>query len=100
MRVQVSKLVGANLLRVMGEVEGVRDAERGTRHEPFNSTPMGVNPISPGSPHVRPVGVHRTCGEPDEIKKNTHPKYFTALFREQARGPQRPSSTARSSTRA
>ena len=25
----------------------------------------------------------RTCGEPDEIKKNTHPKYFTALFREQ-----------------
>ena len=23
----------------------------------------------------------RTCGEPDEIKKNTHPKYFTALFR-------------------
>ena len=26
----------------------------------------------------------RTCGEPDEIKKNTHPKNFTALFREQA----------------
>ena len=26
----------------------------------------------------------RTCGEPDEIKKNTHPKKFTALFREQA----------------
>jgi len=25
----------------------------------------------------------RTCGEPDEIKKNTHPKYTTALFREQ-----------------
>ena len=24
----------------------------------------------------------RTCGEPDEIKKNTHPKIFTALFRE------------------
>ena len=24
--------------------------------------------------------VHRTCGEPDEIKKNTHPKYITALF--------------------
>ena len=23
----------------------------------------------------------RTCGEPDEIKKNTHPKNFTALFR-------------------
>ena len=51
--------------------------------EPFNFTPMAVNPISFGSPHVRPMG--RTCGEPDEIKKNTHPKYFTALFREQAR---------------
>ena len=25
-----------------------------------------------------------TCGEPDEIKKNTHPKCFTALFRDQA----------------
>ena len=55
----------------------------GTRREPFNSTPMAVNPISPGSPHVRPMGVHRTCGEPDEIKKNTHPKKFTALCREQ-----------------
>ena len=54
---------------------------QGTRREPFNSTPMGVNPISSGSPHVRPMG--RTCGEPDEIKKHTHPKHFTALFREQ-----------------
>ena len=26
----------------------------------------------------------RTCGEPDEIMKNTHPKNITALFREQA----------------
>ena len=43
---------------------------------------MGVNSISSGSPHVRPIG--RTCGEPDEIKKNTHPEYITALFREQA----------------
>ena len=25
----------------------------------------------------------RTCGEPDEIKKNTHPKSTTALFRDQ-----------------
>ena len=24
----------------------------------------------------------RTCGEPDEIKKNTHPKYITALCRD------------------
>ena len=31
------------------------------RREPFNSTPMGANSISPGSPHVRPMGVHRTC---------------------------------------
>ena len=54
----------------------------GTRHEPFNFTPMGVNPISPGSPHVRPTGVHRTCEAPDEIKKNTHPKNITALFRD------------------
>ena len=37
-----------------------------TRHGPFNSTQMGVNSISFGPPHVRPMG--RTCGEPDEIK--------------------------------
>ena len=41
---------------------------------------MAVNPISSGPPHVRPMGVHRTCGEPDEIKKNAHPKNITALF--------------------
>ena len=45
------------------------------------SPPMGVNSISFGSPHVCAMG--RTCGEPNEIKKNTHPKYITALFREQ-----------------
>ena len=47
----------------------------GPRHEPFNSTPTGVNPITSGPPHVQctPMGVHRTCGEPDEIKKNTPP---------------------------
>ena len=56
----------------------------GTLREPFNFTPMGVNPISPGSPHVRPMGVHRTCGGPDEIKKNTHPKNITALFRDRS----------------
>ena len=44
---------------------------RGTRPEPFNFTSMGVNPISSGSPHVRQMV--RTCGEPDEIKKNTYP---------------------------
>ena len=55
--------------------------ETGTRREPFNSTPMAVNSIPSGSPQVRPMGVHRTCGEPDEIKKNTHPKDIIALFR-------------------
>ena len=39
---------------------------------------MGVNPISPRSPHVRTMG--RTCGEAAEIKKNTHPQYIGALF--------------------
>ena len=28
-----------------------------------------------------------TCGEPDEIKKNTHPKTFTALFRDRVPVP-------------
>ena len=52
----------------------------GPRPEPFNFTPMAVNPVSFGSPHVRPMGC--TCGEPGEIKKNTHPKYITALLRD------------------
>ena len=25
-----------------------------------------------------------TCGEPSEIKKNTHPEYVTTLYRDQA----------------
>ena len=29
------------------------------------------------------MGVHRTCGEPNEIKKNTHPEHTTALYRAQ-----------------
>ena len=62
----------------------------GTRHEPFNYTHMGVNSIPSGSPHVRPMGVHRTCGGPNEIKKNTHPKIFTALFHGQVRPVRRP----------
>ena len=34
------------------------------------------------------MGVHRTCGEPDEIKKNTHPKNVnvTTFFRGQGAG--------------
>ena len=27
------------------------------------------------------MGVHCTCGEPDEIKKNTHPKYMVIYYR-------------------
>ena len=45
---------------------------------------MGVNSIPPGSPHVHPMWALGTCGEPNEIKKNTHPKNNTALFHEQA----------------
>ena len=55
-------------------------ATAGTRHEPFNFTPMGVNSISSGSPRVRRMGGHRTCGEPNEMKKNTHSKNSTALL--------------------
>ena len=64
--------------------QGVAGPHHGrTRPEPFNPTPMAVNSISSGPPHVlrAHTGVHRTCGEPDEIKKNTHPKRFTALCR-------------------
>ena len=39
---------------------GFADHLTSTRPEPFNFTPMGVNPISSGSPRVRPMG--RTCG--------------------------------------
>ena len=67
-------------MRGCADVEPVRGRARlRTRPEPFNSTPMAVNSISSGSPHVR--------GEPDEIKKikkNTRPKNITALVREQA----------------
>ena len=73
----------------------------GTRPEPFNATPMGFNSISSGSPRVRPMG--RTCGEPNEIKKNTHPKHITALLREQAQRLRltspRPTTTRRSTSR-
>ena len=58
------------------------DALEGARREPFSFTPMGVNSIPFGSPRVRctPMGVHRTCGEPDEIKRNTHPKKHYRSF--------------------
>ena len=46
---------------LMGEIN------RGARREPFNAAAMGVNSTSFAPPHVRPMGVHRTCGEPDKI---------------------------------
>ena len=58
-----------------------------TPRDPFNFTPMAANPISSGPPHVRCTPMGRTCGGPDEIKKNTHPKNITALFRAQAPNP-------------
>ena len=42
---------------------------------------MGVNSIAPGVARVRHMGC--TCGEPGDIKKKTHPKNVTALFRAQ-----------------
>ena len=51
----------------------------GTRREPFDFTPMGVNPIPSGPPHVRPMWALSTCGEPDEIKENALPENITAL---------------------
>ena len=44
--------------------------------------PHGVNPISSGPPHVRPMWALSTCGEPDEIKKNTQPKNITLFSTE------------------
>ena len=41
---------------------------------------MAASSISFGSPHVRPMGVHRACGEPDGIKENTHPTNITVFF--------------------
>ena len=40
----------------------------------------GGNPISSGSPRVRPVWMNRTCGEPDETKENTHPDTYHRSF--------------------
>ena len=46
----------------------------GPRCETFRFTRMAVNSISPGSPHVRPMGVYRACGEPDGIKTDANPQ--------------------------
>ena len=59
----------------------LRRHQWGTRPEPFNFTPMGVNSISFGSPHVRRMGVHRTCGRRNQEKyhKKPHPNNVTGL---------------------
>ena len=59
----------ANVVPVLNDPSQLLDPTfHGARREPFNATPMGVNSISFGSPHVRPMGAHRTRGEPNEIK--------------------------------
>ena len=47
----------------------VRRLQHRTRREPFNVTPIEVNSISFGPPHVRPMGVHRTCVGPTQSRK-------------------------------
>ena len=55
-----------------------KDLDDGKRRGPLNSTPVGVDSISLGHPHVRCTPMGRTCSEPNEIKQNV-----TALVREQ-----------------
>ena len=58
---------------------------QGALRAPFSSTQMWANSISPAHPRVRPMGALSTCRRAGEIKKITHPKNATALFRDQAR---------------
>ena len=53
---------------------------------PLNASPMAVNSIPSGPPHARPVWAPGTCGEPNETKKNTHPKIVTPLLYDQDAG--------------
>ena len=68
-------------------VEGLRGLEC-THREPFNSTPIGANPISPAHPHVRPMRALRTCrrASAGETKKTPTRNMFTTLVRARA-GP-------------
>ena len=52
---------------------------RGCASRAVQFHPMGVNSISFGPPHIRPMWALSACGEPNEIKKNTHPKNLPAL---------------------
>ena len=60
-RITDNILKGIDLVPVIGTV-GFKTIVNGAHPEPFNSTPMAVRSISPARLHVRPMGVHRTCG--------------------------------------
>ena len=64
---------------------GIWNSEVQAQGRSISTRWMGGDSISSGSPHVlrAHMGVHRTCGEPDETKKKTHPKKITALLRDQ-----------------
>ena len=55
----------------------------GAHHDPFNSTPMGVNSISPAHLRLRPM--ERTSTRAGVIEKKTHLNNITALLRGQGR---------------
>ena len=57
-----------------------RSLLEGTRREPFNFTPMGVNSISFGSPHVRCTPMGRTCGEPRRNQEKYPPEKYYRSF--------------------
>ena len=71
---------------ITGLVRGqVPDVDQDVQHQHGYAPRAGqLNPdggqfdISSGSPHVRPTRALSTCGEPDEMKKNTHPENITA----------------------
>ena len=58
----------------------IDDVVRVQCRRPFNSTPMAVDsiPFSPPRTYVRPMGVHRTCGELNEIRKIPTRKNYQA----------------------
>ena len=55
------------------QASGIKNAS-----ERYNNPRVAVNSISFGPPHVCHMG--RACGEPNEIKNNTHQTNITALF--------------------
>ena len=60
-----------------GDNGGALASPAGMCREPYSFTPMGGQFGFFRSPHVRPMWALSTCGEPNEIKKNTHPKNIT-----------------------